>query len=74
MAQVELYKTLKENAIFSDEKGVEKFGEFIVDVGNKFDNSDKEVEIKMKFGRTFISASAIYCKTGDKFKITCLYE
>ena len=74
MAQVELYKTLKEDAIFSNEKGVEKFGEFIVDVKNKFDNSDKEVEVKMKLGGTFISASAIYCKTGDKFKITCLYE
>ena len=74
MAQVELYKTLKEDAIFSNEKGVEKFGEFIVDVKNKFDNSDKEVEVKMKLGGAFISASAIYCKTGDKFKITCLYE
>ena len=74
MAQVELYKTSKKDAIFCNEKDVEKFGQFIVDVKNKFDNSDKEVEVKMKLGGTFISASAIYCKTGDKFKITCLYE
>ena len=73
-ASVELFKTKKEDAIFTDEEGVEKFGEFIIDVANKFDESNKEVEVKMKLGGTFISASAIYCKTKDKFKITCLYE
>ena len=73
-ANVELFKTLKREAIFTDEKGVEKFGEFIINVENKFDESNKEVEVKMKLGGTFISASAIYCKTKDEFKITCLYE
>ena len=80
-ANVELYKTERENATFCDEKDengniiVTKFGQFIIDVeNNKFDKSNKEVEVKMKLGGTFISASAIYCKTKDKFKITCLYE
>ena len=73
-AIVELFKTSKKDAIFTDEKDVETFGEFIVDVRNKFDDSNKEVEVRMKLGGTFISASAIYCKTGDKFKIICLYE
>ena len=73
-ANVELFKTSKKDATFTDEEGVEKFGEFIINVENKFDESDKEVEVKMKLGGTFISASAIYCKTKDKFKITCLYE
>ena len=73
-ANVELFKTLKREAIFTDEKDVKKFGEFIINVENKFDESNKEVEVKMKLGGTFISASAIYCKTKDEFKITCLYE
>ena len=80
-ANVQLYKTDKDNATFCDERDengniiTTKFGEFIIDVENKkFDESNKEVEVKMKLGGTFISTSAIYCKTGDEFKITCLYE
>ena len=79
-AKVELYKTKRENVTFIDEKDkdgdliIHKFGEFLIDVGNKYDRSNREVEIKMKMGGTFISATAKYCKTGDTFKITCLYE
>ena len=78
--KIELYKTSRKNVTFCDEKDenkeliVFKFGEFWIDVGNKFDNSNKRVEVKMKMGRTFISATAKYCKTGDESKITCLFE
>ena len=77
---IELYKTDKEDALFCDEKDnknnliVTKFGEFIIDVGNDFDKSKREVEVKMKMGGTFITATAIYLKTGKASKITCLYE
>ena len=77
---IELYKTSRENVTFCDEKDekeesiVFKFGEFWIDVGNKFDMLNKKVEVKMKMGGTFISATAKYCKTGDESKITCLYE
>ena len=77
---VELYKTEKNNVIFCDEKDkngknkVEKFGEFIIDVGNNYDRSKRKAIVKMKFGGTFISASAIYCATGENAKIICLYE
>ena len=77
---IELYKTDKEDALFCDEKDnknnliVTKFGEFIIDVGNDFDISKREVEVKMKMGGTFITVTAIYLKTGKTSKITCLYE
>ena len=77
---IKLYKTKRNNVKFIDEKDefgnliVHKFGEFIIDVGNNYDKSKREVEIKMKLGGTFISVSAIYAKTGDNSKITCLYE
>ena len=74
---IQLYKTEKENATFIDEKDekgnliIQKFGHFNIDVGEQYENN-REVEIKMKLGGTFISLSAIYKKTGHNF--TCLYE
>ena len=75
---IQLYKTDRENATFTDEKDekgnliIQKFGHFNIDVGDQYDNNNREVEIKMKLGGTFISLSAIYQKTGHNF--TCLYE
>ena len=80
IAPIKLYKTKRNNVTFVDENDeygkliVHKFGQFIIDVGNKYDISNREVEIKMKLGGTFISATAIYKKTGDNSKITCLYD
>ena len=78
-AIIELFKTERDNIIFSDQKEngeliVHKFGEFIIDVGKDFDASNRDIEIRMKMGGTFISASAIYIKTGKKVKMTCLFE
>ena len=58
----------------NDELKVFKFGEFIIDVGDEFDINQREALVKMKKGGTFITASAIYCKTGKNAKITYLYE
>ena len=78
--KIKLYKTDKDNAKFIDEKDekgnliLTKFADYIIDVGDKYDMSNREVEVKMKLGGTFISSSAIYKKTKDEAKITCLYE
>ena len=77
---VELYKTEENNVYFCDEKDkngnnkADKFGEFIIDVGNNFNPSKRNAIVKMKMGGTFISAWAIYCATGKNAKIKCLYE
>ena len=66
------YKTKEKNVTFIDEKNeegklkIEKFGEFIIDVGKDFDNEDSYANVTMKMGGTFITASAIYCKTRKK--------
>ena len=79
-ATIRLYRTKENNAKFIDEKDingepiVHKFAEYMIDVGDKYDKSCREVEVKMKLGGTFISSSAIYKKTGKEAKITCLYE
>ena len=77
---VEIYKSEEDNAYFCDEKDengelkVSKFGEFIIDAGNNFDSSERRAKVSMKFGGTFISVTAIYCKSGQKAKLTCLFE
>ena len=77
---VELYKTEYENITFCDEKDengnlkIFKFGEFIIDVGNNFDILKRDADVKMKFGGTFVSAEAIYRKTGESAKLTCLFD
>ena len=82
-ANIELYRTEKNNVVFCDEKNengeliVWKFGNFMIDVGKDFDSSSKnmrKVIVKMKMGGTFISAEAIYCKTGKKADMICLFE
>ena len=77
---IELYKTEEENVTFCDERNekgelkVHKLGEFIIDVGNNYDTSNRDAKVIMKVGGIFISVSAIYCPTNSKAKIICLYE
>ena len=77
---VELYKTEYKNITFCDEKDekgnlkIFKFGEFIIDVGYNFDIKKRDALVKMKIGGTFISSKAIYCKTGESAKTTCLFD
>ena len=77
---VELYKTEYKNITFCDEKDekgnlkIFKFGEFIIDVGDNFDIKKRGALVKMKIGGTFISSKAIYCKTGESAKTTCLFD
>ena len=79
-ARIKLYKTEYNHITFCDEKDEDKnlklfkIGEFIIDVGDNFDISKRDIKIKMKIGGTFITAEAIYCKTGESAKITCLFD
>ena len=34
----------------------------------------RDADVKMKFGGTFVSAEAIYRKTGESAKLTCLFD
>ena len=77
---IEIYKTEEDNVHSCDQKDkngnlkVRKFGEFIIDVGENYDNLNKDAKVCMKLGGTFISVTAVYCKTGEKAKLTCLFE
>ena len=77
---VEIYKTEEDNVLFCDQKNekgdliVSLFAKFTIDVGNNYDILNREAKVCMKLGGTFIYVSAIYCKTGEKEKLTCLFE
>ena len=80
---VELYKTEKDKVVFCDEKDengqlkIWNIGSYIIDVGNDFDSSSKEMRkaiVKIKLGGTYISSETIYCKTNKKAYTECLFE
>ena len=79
-ATIELYKTENNDVKFCDEKDengelkIYKFGEYIIDVGNDFDENNREIIITIKWGGTFITSSAKYCKTNKKVNIVCLLD
>ena len=75
-----LYKTLKENCTFIDEKDengkliIEEFGSFDFDIGEDFDKDDRRIIIEMKLGGTYIDVCAIYVKTGKKIRSTQFFN
>ena len=60
------YKTLKDDCKYIDEKDennnliIEKFGEIIFDIEEGFDMDNRDVQIDMKLGGTYIYAKAEY--------------
>ena len=43
-------------------------------LGTIFDENNRKVIIRIKLGETFITSSAIYCKTNQKANIVCLLD
>lgn len=62
ICSITFLKTDYDNVIFTDDKlkKCEKFGETDFDVGEVFDENDKDLIIELKLGGTFIDAKIIY--------------
>ena len=57
------------------DKGVVKIGECELDVDKIYENIDeRKIEIKMKFGGTFIDVTAIHIKTGKSVKTELTFD
>ena len=70
-----LYHTDKKDVKFIDEEGVEKFGELIVNIGDKNQNiEDKLVTVSFLFGNTQIYIIAKNKNTGDVKKCEFKFE
>ena len=75
---LKFYKSKKFNPIFIFKEGIELIGECELDDGKDFKNRDeKELLIKLKFGRTFIDVKSIHLKCGKniskKFYFTLVF-
>ena len=70
------YKTLKDDCKYIDEKDennnliIEKFGEIIFDIEEGFDMDNRDVQIDMKLGGTYIYAKAEYLINGKSIDAT----
>jgi hypothetical protein len=77
-AVIELYRTENDNVKFCDEKDehgepiIHKFGKYIIDVGENFDEDNSKVLIRIHLGGTFVTSSATYCKTNKQEKVVYL--
>ena len=60
---IKFYQTLKSNPIFVYEEGIEKVGEFILDTEKDFPLDERNIEISIKFGGTFIDVKAVHIKS-----------
>ena len=70
------YKTLKDDCKYIDEKDennnliIEKFGEIIFDIEECFDMDNRDVQIDIKLGGTYIYAKAEYLINGKSIDAT----
>ena len=68
------YQTLKSNSIFVNEKGIAKIGEFILNTEKDFPLSKRDIEINIKFGRTFIDVKAVHIKSQKNINGTLVFN
>ena len=63
ICRIKFYQTLKSNPIFVYEKGIEKIAEFTLNTEKDFPLGERNIEIRIKFGGTFIDVKAIHLKS-----------
>ena len=74
--KIEFYKTLKDNCKYIDERDennnliIEKFGELTFNIEEGFDMDNRDVQIEMKMGGTYIYAKVEYLINGKCINTT----
>ena len=74
--KINLYRTLKDDCKYIDEKDennnliLDKFGEAIFNIEEDFDMNNREIQVDMKMGGTYIYAKAKYLINGKYKEIT----
>ena len=72
---ISFYKTKKTNPIFTFEEGMIKIGECKLDVGQIYENlEERKIKVILKFGGTFIDATAIHLKSGKSVKTKLTFD
>jgi len=66
---LKFYKTLKSDPIFIYEEGVENIGKLRLDAGKDYPPGEREVNVTMRIGGTFIDVKAKHLKSGNSIKI-----
>ena len=73
-ATLNFYKSLKPNAIFTFEEGVEKIVECVLDAEKYYPVGERGFKIYLKLGGTFIDAQGIHTKSGKKCKVKLKFD
>lgn len=68
------YKSIKQNPIFTFEKGVEKILDCQLDAEKDYPPGERKVIIELKFGGTYIDVKAIHEKSGKYVSVNLKYD
>ena len=68
------YKSIKQNPIFTFEKGVEKILDCQLDTGKNYPLGERKIIIEIKFGGTYIDVKAIHEKSGKYINVNLKYD
>ena len=60
------YKTFSPNPTFTFETGVEQIGECNIDAGKDYPINERDIEVTMKFGGTFVDVKAKHVQSGKE--------
>ena len=73
--EINFHKTLKPDPIFVFEEGMIFIGKCRLDARKEYEKfEEREINITMKFGGTFIDVSAIHLKSGNIVKVKLLFN
>ena len=72
---INFYKTIKPSPNFIFEEGMIFIGKCKLDAGKEFEKyEDREIKVTLQLGGTFIKASAIHIKSGNKVKAKLIFD
>ena len=71
---LKFYKSLKTNPVFTFENGVEKIVECELDAKKDYPVGQRDFNVYMSFGGTYIDIKAIHEKSGEQIEIDLNYE
>ena len=71
---IRIFKTFKRSPTYIFEKGIIFIGNCELDAGKDYEKCDREIEVSIKFGGTFIEVEAIHIKSGNKVNARLIFN
>jgi hypothetical protein len=71
---LKFYKSYKKRPILCKEDGVEMIGEDELDLKKDYPKDERDIDVEMKFGGTYVEAECLHKKSGIRTKINLYFD